>query len=192
MARPSKLSPEQWRDIERRLMTGESASALAREYGINPSQITRRPFSQVTQKVQVVAQNLANAQAELASLPVPQQYEAVTLAEKLRAISSSLASAAELGAKTAHRLHSLANNEVNKVDDADPLNSKSIEALKGVGVLTKLANDSSQIAVNLLSANKERMAKAEENDHPDAPSGVLIVPGAMNEQQWETMMEARK
>lgn len=151
MARPSKLSPDQWREVELRLSAGEGASALAREYGVNPSQITRR-VSQVSQKVRNVAQNLAKAQTELAELPVPQQYAAVTLAEKLRAISTSLASAAELGAMTAHRLHALANAEVSKVDDADPL--KSIDALKGVGVLTKLANESSHLAVNLISANK--------------------------------------
>jgi transposase-like protein len=161
MARPSKLNQDQWAEIERRLLSGESASALAREFGINPSQITRR-VAQVSQKVQNVAQSLAKAHSELAELPVAQQYTALSLAEKLRSISTSLASAAELGAKTAHRLHSLANTEVNKVDDSDPLNAQSIEALKGVGVLTKLANDSSQIAVNLLSANKANAPMIEE------------------------------
>jgi transposase-like protein len=185
MARPSKLSPEQWQEIERRLSAGEGASALAREYGVNPSQITRR-VSQVSQKVQIVAQNLAKAQTELAALPVPQQYAAVSLAEKLRAISTSLANAAELGAKTAHRLHALANSEVEKVDDADPL--KSMEALKGVSVLTKLANDSSAIAVNLLNANRDSVKKMNDPAVDDAPAGVLVVPGAMNERDWEKMM----
>jgi hypothetical protein len=77
------------------------------------------------------------------------------LAEKLRSISTSLASAADLGAKTSHRLQALANSEVGKVDDADPLSVDSLTALKGVGVLTKLANDSASIALNLLAANKE-------------------------------------
>lgn len=156
MARPSKLSPDQWADVDRRLMSGESASALAREYGINPSQITRR-VSQVTQNVRNVAKSIANAHTELAALPVAQQYQAISLAEQLRAMSSSLASAATLGAKTAHRLHALANAEVAKVDDAEPL--KSMETLKGVGVLTKLANESSHLAVNLISANKETATK---------------------------------
>lgn len=187
MARPSKLSPQQWQDIERRLSAGEGASELAREYGVNPSQISRR-VTQVSQKVRNVAQNLAKAQTELAELPVPQQYAAVSLAEKLRAISTSLANAAELGAKTAHRLHALANAEVGKVDDADPLNVKSIEALKGVGVLTKLANDSSQIAVNLLNANRETVKEANKPQVDEAPAGVLVVPGVLNEADWEKMM----
>ena len=193
MARPSKLSPEQWSEIERRLAAGEGASALAREFGVNPSQITRR-VSQVSQKVRTVAQSLAKAQTELAALPVAQQYAAVSLAEKLRSISVSLANAAELGARTAHRLHALANSEVEKVDDADPLASDSIEALKGVGVLTKLANESSQIAVNLLNANKETVRETNKPpaDEGEAPRGVLVVPAVMDEAAWEKMMANRQ
>jgi transposase-like protein len=154
MARPSKLSPTQWQEIERRLAEGETPSTLAREFGVHPSQITRR-VSQVSQKVREVAQKVANAQTALAELPAQQQYAAMSLADKLRNISTSLASAAEHGAATAHRLNALANSEVSKVDDAAPLSEESITALKGVGVLTKLANDSASIALNLLAANKD-------------------------------------
>lgn len=161
MGRQSKLTPAQWQEIERRLSNGEGASALAREFGISPASISVK-FSKITKKVTETAHKLADAQIALAELPVAQQYQAVSLAEKLQNISHSLASAAELGAKTAHRLHSLANSEVNKVDDANPLDS--LDSLKGVGILTKLANESSQIAVNLLSANKEAMKPAETDD----------------------------
>jgi hypothetical protein len=85
---------------------------------------------------------------------------AVSLAERLRNISASLASAAELGSATAHRLHALANSEVAKVDDAEPM--ASLDSLRNVGVLTKLANESSHIALNLLASNKERMAQQDE------------------------------
>lgn len=54
---------------------------------------------------------------------------------------------------TAHRLQALANSEVQKVDDAEPL--ASLEALRGVQVLTKLANESAQTGLNLLTANKK-------------------------------------
>lgn len=185
MARPSKLSPEQWAEIERRLAAGEGASALAREFGVSPASVSVR-VSKVSKKVSETAHKLAEAQTALAELPVPQQYAAVSLAEKLRAISTSLANAAELGAKTAHRLHALANAEVGKVDDADPLGS--MEALKGVSVLTKLANDSSAIAVNLLNANRETVKEANKPPETEAPKGVLVVPGAMNEGDWERMM----
>lgn len=156
MGRPSKLTPEQWAEVERRLAGGESASSLAREFGISHSQIARR-VSHVSHKVRETAVKVAAAQTALAELPVAQQYSALSLAEKLRNISSSLASAAELGAKTSHRLQALANQQVGKVDDADPM--ASIAQLRDVGVLTKLANDSASIALNLLSANKETVTK---------------------------------
>lgn len=156
MGRPSKLTLDQWAEIERRLASGEKAADLAREYKISQTRISER-ISKVSEIIRNTAHKLADAQSALAELPVAQQYAAVSLAEKLRNISGSLASAAELGAKTAHRLHALANAEVGKVDDSDPLNAESISALKGVGVLTKLANESSQIAVNLLSANRDEI-----------------------------------
>ncbi len=174
MARPSKLSPQQWSDIERRMSEGEKASELAREFDVHPSQITRR-VSQVSQKVRIVAQKVADAQTALAELPVPQQYSAISLAEKLRNMSASVAAAAELGAKTGHRLHALANYEVAKVDDADPL--RSIEALKSVGVLTKLANESLAPALNLIAANKEAVQKLNDETAPTVTVVELVAGG---------------
>lgn len=169
MARPSKLTPQQWSEIERRIAGGEVLRELAKEFGVSPAAISRKGFTQQSKRVQEVAQKLAVVQTELAELPMHQQHMAVTLADKLRNISDSLASAADLGAKTAHRLQALANSEVGKVDDADPL--ASVETLKGVSALTRLANDSASIALNLLAANKEtvrelNLPKQEEDPGP--------------------------
>lgn len=172
MARPSKLSPAQWAEVERRLLAGESARALGREFGISEASIrgklgTNRALSAQSSQVQETAQKLAEAHTALEALPIGQRQVAIDLSEKLRSISSSLASAAELGAKTAHRLHALANSEVGKVDDAAPLSTESINALKGVGVLTKLANESSHVALNLLAANKETVTRLNEQPEPE-------------------------
>lgn len=162
MGRPSKLTPAQWSEVERRFLAGETARALGREFGVSEAAI-RKKFgahqSVCSQGSQVrnVAEKLAEAEIALQALPSTQRSAAVDLAEKLRSISQSVAAAAELGARTGHRLHALANSEVGKVDDADPLSVESITALRGVGVLTKLANESLAPALNLLSANKERL-----------------------------------
>lgn len=160
MARPSKLSPEQWAEVDRRLAAGEGVRSLAKAFGMSPAAISKRGVAKQSKQTLVVAKQIAETQAALAELPVSQQYIAVSLAEKLRNISASLASAAEHGAATAHRLNALANAEVVRVDDADPM--ASLENLRNVGVLTKLANDSSHIALNLLAANKERVQKMED------------------------------
>jgi len=184
MARPSKLSPQQWADIERRMSEGERASDLAREFEVHPSQITRR-VSQVSQQVRNVAQKVADAQSALAELPVRQQYSALSLAEKLRNLSASVASAAELGAMTGHRLHALANSEVAKVDDADPL--KSIETLKSVGVLTKLANESLVPALNLIAANKDAVKRL--NDEPPPPPAFDVT--KLSDGTLQELLDAR-
>ena len=159
MARPSKLSAEQWSSVERRLAAGEKAADLAREFGVSPATISVR-VSKVSKHVQETAHKLADAQTALAELPVAQQYTAINLAEKLRNISTSLASAAELGARTAHRLSAMANSEVEKVDHDKPL--ESVETLKGVSALTRLANDSASIALDLVAANRERVQRLSE------------------------------
>lgn len=157
MARPSKLTPAQWAEVERRLAEGEGVRDLAKAFGVSPAAISKRGVSKQSERVQKVAHQLAQAQGALATLPTREQHLAINLADKLRNISTSLASAAELGAATAHRLQSLANSEVQKIDDAQPL--ASLEAMKGVKALTDLANGASSIALNLLAANKETVTK---------------------------------
>lgn len=156
MARPSKLTQEQWAEVARRHAAGEGVRALAAEFGISPARISER-VSKHSEQVREVAHKVAAAQTALAALPIARQHDALNLADKLRNISVSLSSAAELGAATAHRLNALANSEVAKVDDADPLSS--VDKLKGVQVLTKLSNDAAYVALNLLAANKEAVQK---------------------------------
>lgn len=184
MARPSKLSPEQWAEVASRAAAGESVRALARAYGVDEAAIRRRVSPQ-TPQVRTVAAKLADAHDALAALPVAQQYTAIGLAEKLRNISSSLASAAELGAATSHRLHALANSEVAKVDDAEPM--ASLDSLRNVGVLTKLANESSHIALNLLAANKDAVRSL--NDAP--PARPTIDPTKLSSRALNELLGAR-
>ena len=183
MARPSKLSPEQWLEVERRVIDGESIRSLAREFGVSEGAIRQRVSTQTT-RVKNVAQKLAEAQSALAELPIRQQYTAISLADKLRNISDNLAAAAQYGAQTAHRLSALANSEVAKVDD--PL--KSVDSLKGVAALTKLANDSAGIALNLMAANKEQIKAI--NDEP--PHRRLIDPSKLSDQALEELLGARE
>lgn len=154
MGRPSSLTQAQWAEVERRLVEGEKIRALAREFGISDAAI-RQKLSARVEKVRTIANHLASAKSELSTLPVNSQINANALAEKLMSISVNLASAAEYGAATAHRLAGVAHSKAQEIDDADPLNAESVEALKGIAALTKTANEASEIGVNLLRANKE-------------------------------------
>lgn len=154
MGRPSKLTDKQWAEIQRRLLAGEKAADLAREFKISKVRISER-FSERNGTVKAVANQLVAAEVALRQLPVPEQIAALTLADELKAISTHLASAAKYGAATAHRLSGIAHAKVQEIDDAAPLDDDSRNSLRDVAVLTKLANDSATIPLNLLSANKE-------------------------------------
>lgn len=161
MGRPSKLTDSQWAEIERRLVAGEKAASLAKEYDVDRAQITRR-FSQQIATVKSVANQILAAESALKALPVSQQVIATDLVNQLRSISGHLASAANYGAATAHRLSGIAHAQVEKIDDAQP--TKSTEALQTIAVLTKMANASSEIGVNLLRANKDTVDAMNKDD----------------------------
>jgi ABC-type transporter Mla subunit MlaD len=170
MGRKSKLTEKQWADIGKRLLDGESARGLATEYGVAESAIRKR-FGAQTKKIKDVANQLVAAETAFSALPISAQISARTLADRLKSISEHLAGAAEFGAATAHRLSGIANAQVAKIDDGDPLNAESVESLKGIAALTKLANESSTIAVNLLAANKETI---KEMNKPEADDAALL------------------
>jgi len=65
--RPSKLTPAQWDEVLARLVNGETVSALAREYGVDKANISRR-FSKRAQHLQDLAKRLVSAQWALEAL----------------------------------------------------------------------------------------------------------------------------
>lgn len=176
MGRPSKLTDKQWAEIGRRLLAGEKPADLARELGINRAQITRR-FSQQVRNVKAVAQQIVTAEEALAVLPVAQQVEALTLADELRAISIHIAGAGKTGAMLSRRLIGLAHMESDKIDEANM--GESLESLKTVSALTKMANDASTIPLNLLAANKDSVRAA--NAESEAAAQRATTEGAARE-----------
>lgn len=169
MGRRSKLTEKQWETISERMLAGESARALAREFGISESTIRER-FSTQHKQIKNVAHQIVATDAALKALPISAQVSARNLADRLRSISENLADAAHYGAMTAHRLSGIANAQLDKIDDVDPL--QSVDALRGIAALTDLANESSKIAVNLLRANKETVDDLNKSEKPRAPSGL--------------------
>lgn len=171
MGRKSKLTADQKAEAQRRRLQGESWRSIAKDFGVSDSAL-REAISAQTAQIETVAKQIVATERALTGLPISAQITAHNLASKLRSISDSLASAAELGAKTAHRLHALANSEVNKVEDANPM--ASIENLRNVGVLTKLANESAVIGTNLLSGAKEVVKEMHKEARP-LPQRVAVV-----------------
>lgn len=103
----------------------------------------------------------------MALLNVSEQMAARSLADDLKSISEQLAGAARYGASTAHRLAGIANGRVAQIDDAKPLDEAGVAELKGIAVLTRMANESSEIGINLLRANKETIDEMNKGDAPE-------------------------
>lgn len=163
MPRPSKLSDKQWEAIGKRLLAGEKAAALAREFGVSKAAISQR-FSERNETIKTVANQIVATEDAFGKLNVSEQFAARSLADRLKAISANLAGAAEHGAATAHRLASVANMKVQELDDSDPFSKESLAALKGVQVLTGLANLAAEIPMSLLKANKELITAANKGE----------------------------
>lgn len=172
MGRPSKLTDAQWAEVHQRIIKGEKPADLAREYGVSKTRISAR-FSGRFETVQAVANQILSAETALKALPVSEQVQAISILDDLRALSHHLTGAAKFGAATAHRLNGIAHAKVQEIDDAAPLGAESMETLKSVAVLTKIANDSATIGLNLLAANKEAVKDMNQQAKPQ-PARILV------------------
>jgi hypothetical protein len=171
MGRPSKLDDAKWEELKSRLAKGEKAADLAREYKVSKAAISSR-MSKRIETIKIVANQIVSAEKALSSLTIAEQVLTISLADDLRAISMHLAGAAKFGAATAHRLSGVAHQKVQEIDDSAPLTGESMESLKVIAALTRTANESSQIGISLLSANKEVAAAAAERAKPKPLSGL--------------------
>lgn len=166
MGRKSALTADQWLEVERRhLVDGHSFNKLAADYQVNESSIRRRlkpgkdapggknPLHALAEeKVRADAQSKRISE-QIAQLPYANQALVSDLARKLTNISAHISSAAELSAASAHRLSRMANQQMELVDDVNPMSSPS--QLQAHAVLQKLANIAMEGPLKLLGANKD-------------------------------------
>ena len=156
MARPSKLTDAQWEIIGKRLLAGESAASLAREFKVSKASVSVR-FSKRIETVKEVAKQIVETDRAISFLNVSERVEAFSLADDLKAMSSHLASAGKFGSMIANRCKSIAYTEALKIDEVDPMATP--ERMKSVKAMLELANTASTLPVNLLTANKEYVQK---------------------------------
>ena len=166
MARPSKLTEGQWEEIKSRLLKGEKAADLSREYGVSKTSISER-LSKRVETMKAVSNQLVTAEQSLKALPVSEQVSVLNFVDDLKAISLNLASAGKFGAINANRLSNLANAQLNTVNDKNLMTGEGMVALKLVGALQDLANEASKVPLGLLNANKEQVLKLNNPQNSD-------------------------
>lgn len=159
MGRKSKLTESQWEEIRKRLIMGEKMSALAREYAVGVSRISER-FSEKINELKTVAERVVKAEDaiktvhnEVMAMPISERIAVLALADDMRIISTHLSGAARYGAATAHRLAAIANSQVEKIDDVNPMESQ--EVLQGISALTKMSNEAAKTGLDLIMASKK-------------------------------------
>ena len=158
MGRKSKLTEQQWKEIRHRLLAGEKMRALAKEFGVSPSTISEAVSEQVSE-IRTVASRVIKAEddlktvhTEVMAMPISERIATLALVEDRRAISTHLSGAARYGAATAHRLAGIANAQVDKIDDVNPMESQ--ETLQAISALTKMSNDAAKTGIDLINASK--------------------------------------
>jgi transposase-like protein len=169
MPRKSKLTEPEWAEVERRhLIVGESINSLAKEYGINKSNISKR-IAQHVKKQKELAKQVAIVETAVAELPIAQQMAVRQLADHMKGMSKHLAAAGEYGAMVAHRMNGLASEVMDKIDLTKP--EEVGGHLKNIGSLAATANAAANISLNLLAANKDGAIL---RNNPPPPETVVI------------------
>lgn len=158
----SKLTPDQWMEIDTRLQAGEIGMNIAKEYGITEGAIRHHFGPLKKNKVEAVAAKIVEARRARDELPPMLQIKADSLADRMHAMSLVMAQSAELSAKTAMRLASLANLQAQKLDDAEP----DANTVRAVHALTDTSNKASWQPLELLKASKAAQAQDEPEEAP--------------------------
>lgn len=172
MGRRSNLTDKQWDEVLSRIIRGEKAADLAKEYKVSKSAVCMH-ISKRAESIKTVAKQVVAADVAFSQLPMFEKIETLSLINELKAISLHMGGAAKFQSMTAHRISKMANDQVDKIDEINPLNSEDI--LQGISALTRIANDASQIPFGLLNANKEMVKDF--NKQSDAPKlkGIRII-----------------
>lgn len=159
MGRKSVLTEKQWNEAKERILKGENRGAVAKSYGISYNAL-KKHFGSEIEQIKAVANQVIEAEQAFYALPIGSQISSQNLINELRAVSFHLVGAAKNSAMTAHRLSGIANMQVDKIDDARPMDNE--EAITAITTFTKMANESSKIGLDLLKANKEGMSEEQQ------------------------------
>lgn len=166
MPKPSPLSLKQWEDIQKRLLSGEAGRVLAREFGVSETAI-RKKFGSQTKVVKSIGTELFKAEQKFKDLSLSSKIMVRTFADDLHAMNLHMSGAGKFSSATAHRLAGIAHSQVDKIDDANPMESQ--EVLQAISALTKMSNDAAVIPLGLIKSNNDLMRESTKDDAPKKP-----------------------
>lgn len=174
--RPSKLDARSRSEIGRRLALGEKASALAKEFRVGKTTMTRL-FSGRVQKLQELGQSLAQTELEIDRLPISEQVTVRSLADQLKDLGASLLDTAVTNGRTARIMATKAEKAASVLTETSTLDDLRVPA-----AYIEVSNKATSLGMSLLSNHKEAAV-------PGKTLEELIV-GA-NDSLAETIRKAR-
>jgi hypothetical protein len=182
MGRKSKLTPEQWAEVDRRLLESESARAIAASLDVSEAIIRARKKTRV-EKIKSAANQIVAADRAIKGLDISSQRIALSWAQKLQAMSDGLAEAGMLGAMNAADLKGLARAELVKAMEALQAGRLTdvATALAKMKELGGMANDEADIAIRLATPMKEAVRDAQKTPPADAPDLSTLDDGELDQ-----------
>lgn len=155
MGRPSKLSDAQKDDIRKRLLSGEKAIDLAKEYKIDRAAITRM-FSQQIATIKDVANQIVSVDVALSKMPVAQQIATIQEADHKRAMNEHLMQGGVKAASLFHRFSNLAAMHSDKLDETDLDSDESNTIRKTIAQCLSIANNAALIPMDIARLDKAK------------------------------------
>lgn len=178
MGRKSALTDDQWVEIERRhLVDGQSINSLAKEFKvdestvrkkINPNKPGRENAGKTLQALALrkidVDKQARDLSEEISELPMARQAIVEDLARKFTNVMRNVFTAAERGSETASMLATMATAKMRRLDLSGPTTGEDLEEIKFIAGLTETANKAGHMAMALMGAQKEEVARLSQTE----------------------------
>ena len=164
----AKLTIRQWNKLKKRRDAGESTTELAKEYGITRDAIYKK-LGEPSSEVKQVANHILEASQTLHKTlqiytPAIQESGWDMVADMIEISKHSFAGA-KYSAMTFHRFAGIANQQAQKIDDANQLTEEALITKAGADAYQDSANNAFKSVANLIAANKAAIEKANDNLH---------------------------
>lgn len=177
---PKAFSPEKQAAIIAALSEGRTTREVAAMFG-EPEATIRSRFSAISAQTISVASQLVSANCAVKTLPIPAQGVAITLAQKMQAITAHLADAALDSSMVSAKAAAVARRQAERIDpEAEEID---LETLTNMAGATRIAMGAAELGIKLMQVGAA--TKAAETAAPVAPPSFTVnfVTQPKNDQQ---------
>lgn len=152
MARKSPLSAKQWKEIEQRFYAGETASSLAREFGVTEAAIRKR-FGTKKKDAKSLALQIVEVETKFNGSDLGTKLLARTYADKILAMQELSSDVGINGLTVAKRLGDVLTKRVAEKTDEELMDEGAIRQLMATGMAI---NAHSKIGMDMMVANNKQ------------------------------------